>query len=583
MIYTLRPYQQQSVDSIEQTLANGNKSALVVVPTGGGKTIIFSAVIEKEVERGGRVLILAHRTKLLDQAHDKLLASCNIDASYDGKAGGDERVVISSVQAMSRENRLNNYPADYFSMIIVDEAHHIASPSYKKVVDHFTEAKLVGVTATPVRGDRTDVGELFDEVCYKYEMLDAIRDGYLSPLHVKKCPLQIDISGVHMQSGDYAAGELGNAIEPYLVKIAKQIKERAVGRKIIVFVPLVATARKLAEIFENEGIRSEYVAGERKESDEILEDFEHGRYDVIVNSMLLTEGYDCPSIDCVINLRPTKSESLYKQIIGRGTRLSPNKENCLVLDFLWQDNGRGQLNAQDVVLNETDEEMRRLMEKLARKGEEVDVFDLQEEAKRSLEHEREKALVEAIQRANEEKELREREQQQNRQLRERLRQYAETKSLETGMPANQIKAVIRPNSKTKTLYHCMSGEIVKAKVDDKVLETLGINEFVPIFSSDTEPPTAGQRSFLSKFGIPEDLVIYKGHASDIITNILSRKSRGLGTYKQVQFLINHNIKNAEFFTANECASIMSSLSHHGWKMNSETQSIINRCEEAMER
>ena len=132
MIYTLRPYQQQSVDSIEQTLASGNKSALVVVPTGGGKTIIFSAVIEKEVERGGRVLILAHRTKLLDQAHDKLLASCNIDASYDGKAGGDERVVISSVQAMSRENRLNNYPADYFSMIIVDDERVIIRTKLEK-------------------------------------------------------------------------------------------------------------------------------------------------------------------------------------------------------------------------------------------------------------------------------------------------------------------------------------------------------------------------------------------------------------------------------------------------------------------
>ena len=587
MLYTLRPYQQQSVDSIEETLQNGNRSALVVVPTGGGKTIIFSSVIEDEVNAGGRVLVLAHRNKLLEQAHDKLLASCEIDASYDGKTGGDERVVISSIQAMSRETRLNSYPSDYFSMIIVDEAHHIASPSYKKVIEHFSEAKLVGVTATPVRGDKTDVGDLFDEVCYRYEMLDAIHDGYLSPLHIKKCPLNIDISNVHMQSGDFSVGELGDALDPYLRRIADEIKINASDRKIIVFVPLVSTAQKLSEIFNEKGLRSEYVSGSRKESDEILENFEHGQYDVVVNSMLLTEGYDCPSIDCVINLRPTKSESLYKQIIGRGTRLFPDKENCLVLDFLWQDNGRGCLNVQDVVLNEENEEIRMVMETLARRGEEVDLMDLQEQARNSLEEEREKALLEAIRKANQTKEAEMRRQAQleaeNNALKQRLLSYAQQKHLETGKPINEIYAVVRPKPKIKTLYHCVSGEIAGVKIDDATLKAFGINEFQPMYSSDTSLPTDSQKTLLNKFGIPEELIAYKGQAADIITNLLSRKARNLGSYKQVKLLINRNIPNAEFFTENECRAILQSLSNHNWRRNEQTQSIINQCSEAVER
>lgn len=582
MEFELRPYQEQSVLNVENTLSNGKRSALVVLATGCGKTIVFSSIIENEVSRGGRVLVLAHRNKLLEQAHDKLLASCGIDAHYDGKKGGNDKVVISSVQAMSRDTRLENYPDGYFSMIVVDETHHIASPSYKKIVDHFSSAKIVGVTATPVRGDHKDVSEMFDETCYEYNMLDAINDGYLSPLHIKKCPIEIDISGVHLQSGDYAPGELGEALDPYLIKIVKEIKRVANDRKTIVFVPLVSTAKKLSAIFNDEGFRSEYVSGERKESDNILKDFENGDYNVIVNACLLTEGYDCPSIDCVVNLRPTKSESLYLQIIGRGTRLSQGKENCLILDFLWQDNGRGQLNAQDVVLNETPE-MKMVMEKIARRGEELDLLELQKKAKDSLVEEREKALAEAIRRANEATLQKQKEDSEKASLKRYLYDYAVKKSSSTGKPINSINAVIRPNKNTMVLYNCASGELLKAKTNNKTLHILDLAEYEPMYSSDAEKPTNGQLDLISKFGIPLDFVICKGHAGDIITTMLSRKNRGLSSYKQIDLLSKRGFNNVQFYSSHECEAIIQSLKRHNWSISAETRELERQIDRAIER
>ena len=228
-----------------------------------------------------------------------------------------------------------------------------------------------------------------------------------------------------------------------------------------------------------------------------------------------------------------------------------------------------------------------VMESLARRGEEVDLMDLQEQAHNSLEEEREKALIEAIKKANQAKDLEQQKQAQfeteQRVLKDRLRDYASQKHEETGKPLNEIHAVIRPKPKIKTLYHCVSGEVVGVKVDDETLKALGVNEFQPMFRTDIYPPTSSQIELLHKFSIPEDLIAYKGQAADIITNLLSRKARGLGTYKQVKLLINRKIPNAEFYTENECKAIIQSLVNHGWRSNTQTQSIISRCTEAMER
>lgn len=527
-----------------------------------GKTICFSSIVENELNSGGRVLVLAHRNKLLEQAHDKLLSACDIDASYEGQDGGDNRIVICSIQSMSRDDRLAKYDPNYFSLIIVDETHHIASPSYMKVRNYFEGAKLVGVTATPVRGDGHDTREDFDAVGPEYTTQQAIEDGFLTPVHVKKIPIKIDISDVHLQGGDYAAGEIANVLDKYLKKIAKATATQAQGKKIVVFVPLVATAQKMSEIFKQEGLRAEYVSGDRKDSDEVLNKFEQGEYDVVINSMLLTEGWDCPSVDCVINLRPTRSESLYTQIIGRGLRLSPGKESALVLDFLWQDTGRGQLSVEDVLAKPTDEFEKRAMNKLLETGEEFGLNELKARAKEAAVNEREIALQEAIQRANLEKEMKLREDAARRELFESLEAYAMRVSKEKGVSPFDVYGVIRrgPKKNVKVKYHCMSGDIVAIHIEDKAMEEMGMSMYYAGNGSwEQNLPSIGQIKFATQLGIPQEYLVCAGQASNILSLQNERSKNRLGTYKQLRILTNAGLSNIRDLSAGECARRMKQL------------------------
>ena len=544
-----------------------------------GKTICFSAIVENEVNNGGRVLILAHRNKLLEQAHDKLLSACDIDASYEGKDGGDNRVVICSIQSMSKDDRLARYTPDFFSLIIVDETHHIASPSYLKVRDYFNGAKLVGVTATPVRGDGYDTRRDFDIVGPEYTTQQAIDDGFLTPPHVKKIPLKIDISDVHMQRGDYSAGEIANVLDKYLIKIAKKTAEVASDKKTVVFVPLVSTAQKMAEMYRNIGLRAEYVSGERKDSDEVLEKFEQGEYDVVVNSMLLTEGWDCPSVDCVINLRPTRSQSLYTQIIGRGLRLSPGKSCALILDFLWQDTGRGQLSVEEVLCPPADEFEKRAMERLLENGDEYSLSELKERAKENATNEREIALQEAIQRANLEKELKLQADKAKAVLFSALEEYAMRVSREKGMSPLDVYGVIRRGQKKNVMvkYHCMSGDIVAIKIEDKAMESMGLSNFY-IGNGEWQQkiPTLGQVKFATQLGIPQEYLVCSGQVSEILTVLDNRSRRHLGSYKQLRILTNAGQQDVGELSAGECARRMKNIfsgrrNRNGSSKNSRNQ------------
>lgn len=342
----LRPYQVEAVGAIEQAFEEV-RSALIVLATGCGKTIVFSNVAANEVRRGGRVLILAHRGELLNQAIDKLQAATGIVAGLEkagqtADVGADEppyTVVVGSVQSMCRENRLKRFRPDEFSLIVIDECHHALTSTYRSVIDYFPKAKLLGVTATPDRGDLRSLGEVFEKIAYEYSIVDAIKDGYLSPVRAQTIPLKIDITQVARQSGDYQAAALGNALDPYLHQICREIIARCADRKTIVFTPLIATSRKMLDIFRSLGhgaVRE--VNGESADRKETLDWFSRApKGCVLLNSMLLTEGYDEPSADCIVVLRATQVRALYVQMIGRGTRLSPEtgKQNLLLLDFLW--------------------------------------------------------------------------------------------------------------------------------------------------------------------------------------------------------------------------------------------------------
>ena len=311
----LRPYQEAAKKAIFSEWEQGHRRTLIVIPTGGGKTVIFANVTEDCVRQGERVLILAHRAELLQQAADKIEKLTGLKSATE-KAEEScldswNRVVVGSVQTLCREKRLNKFSADYFDTIVIDEAHHAISDTYQTILSHFEGAKVLGVTATPDRGDMKNLGSIFDSLAYEYSLPKAIKDGYLCPIKAQTIPLQLDISGVGSQAGDYKPGELANALEPYLHQIAAEMKNYCKGRKTVVFLPLVKISQNFRDILRKEGFRAAEVNGESPDRAEILAAFDRGEYDVLCNSMLLTEGWDCPSVDCVVVLRPTKVRGLY--------------------------------------------------------------------------------------------------------------------------------------------------------------------------------------------------------------------------------------------------------------------------------
>ena len=234
-----------------------------------------------------------------------------------------------------RQKRLDQFPEEFFDTIIIDEAHHCISDSYQKVLQHFPDAQILGVTATPDRGDMQNLGKFFESLAYEYTLPKAIKEGYLTPIKALTIPLKIDMSSVSVQAGDFKVGDIGTALDPYLEGIAEEMKKYCSDKKTVVFLPLVKTSQKFRDLLNEHGFQAAEVNGNSQDRAGILADFEEGKYNVLCNSMLLTEGWDCPSVDCIVVLRPTKVRSLYCQMVGRGTRLFPGKDHLLLLDFLW--------------------------------------------------------------------------------------------------------------------------------------------------------------------------------------------------------------------------------------------------------
>ena len=205
----LRPYQLTAIEKIRERFAAGDRATLLILATGLGKTVVFADVARRTVERGGRALILAHRGELLDQARAKLEAlGLSVELEKASEHAGDAPVVVASVQTL-RGDRLASWPADAFRLIVIDEAHHSAAKSYRDIADHFEAARILGVTATPDRLDGKGLGDLFDSVAVRYELRDAIRDGWLSPLKAQRVHVAgLDLSKVRTVAGDLNQGDL---------------------------------------------------------------------------------------------------------------------------------------------------------------------------------------------------------------------------------------------------------------------------------------------------------------------------------------------------------------------------------------
>lgn len=330
----LRPYQQACVDAINLGWESHSRQ-LAVVPTGGGKTIIFSKLAEASRRK---VLILAHRDKLVSQAIEKLQSATGI---YAGKEKADshalksDHVVVASIQTMMR--RKKRWKRTHFGLIICDEAHHGVSKSFQDVIEYFAPFnRLLGVTATDERSDGVSLLDVFKHKAFEIDMATLIRQGFLVQIKIKTCPVKVDLREVSRRAGDLAADQVGHALEPYLPAIAKEIKKSIGSRRTLVFLPLISTSHKLLSHLRQQGLKVEHVDGKMKDPDSVLDRFAAGEFQVLCNAMLLTEGFDDPGIGAVCNLRLTQSVSLYKQIVGRGTRIAPGKDYLLLLDFLWQ-------------------------------------------------------------------------------------------------------------------------------------------------------------------------------------------------------------------------------------------------------
>ena len=328
----LREYQNHAMWATIDALET-NPHQLIVMPTGAGKTVLFAKIAEEQIKRGDRVLVLAHRAELVDQAADKIFAATGLVAGVemgDLHASLHSDLVVASVQSMER--RLDKWPRDHFNLIIVDEAHHVVADSWQRVINHWPNAKRIGVTATPDRSDARSLSTVFSHVAAEIQMLDLIRDGYLCQVYARKLEVKVDLRQLKKEISEEQAAE---ALLPHLQAVAAQLVEQAVGRKTMVFLPTVEISRKFAFHLLGLGASARHIHGDSDQRDETLLWFKKPGSQILCNAMLLTEGFDQPDVSCILVLRPTQSRALYAQMVGRGMRTAHGKADLLLLDPLW--------------------------------------------------------------------------------------------------------------------------------------------------------------------------------------------------------------------------------------------------------
>ena len=396
---TLRPYQRAAVDAIHARFET-DRSTLLILPTGCGKTVTFGWLAREFADQGKKTLVLAHRGELITQAVEKLShlgLICEKEmAEHDAFCQPDCHAVIATVQTLQRK-RLTRWPADHFDLIITDEAHHGTAGSYQKIYDHFWKAKHLGVTATADRGDKINLGGVFESVAYEMLLWDAVHyvnpetdqlDPMLSRLTALQIDTQIDLRNIRTTAGDFNQADLEAAIRPYIEVLANETKKAIGERPTIVFTPDVGSAMAMASALTSLGLKADYVHGGDPKRAEKIEAFQKQRIQVLCNCALLTEGFDAPHVAAVVLCRPTKSRALYCQMVGRGTRLAPGKDDCLIVDFSWLTKKHDLIKPADLVAERAmDGREKEIFEELLVSGSELDIMEAVKTAKELKEKE----------------------------------------------------------------------------------------------------------------------------------------------------------------------------------------------------
>lgn len=512
----LRPYQQEAKTSIFKEWDKGVQKTLLVLPTGCGKTIVFAKVAEECVRRGHRVLIMAHRGELLEQAADKIAKTtglgCATEKAEESCIGQWFRIVVGSVQTLMRPKRLEKFKSDYFDTIVIDEAHHCLSDGYQRVLSYFNQANVLGVTATPDRGDMRNLGQYFDTLAYEYTLPKAIKEGYLTPIKALTVPLRMDLSGVGVQAGDFKVSDIGNVLDPYLYQIADVMLKYCKDRKTVVFLPLVKTSQKFRDILIEKGFKAAEVNGTSKDRAEVLKDFDDGKYNVLCNSMLLTEGWDCPSVDCIIVLRPTKVRSLYCQMVGRGTRLCEGKDHLLLLDFLWHTE-RHELCHPAALICENEEVAKQMTVNMeAQAGCAFDIEEAEQQASDDVVSQREEALAKKLE-----------------EMKKKKRKLVDPLQYEMSIMSEDL------------------------------------TNYTPSFGWEMAPASEKQVKALEKFGIYGNEIDNAGKAKLLLDRLQKRRSEGLSTPKQIRFLEGRGFQHVGTWQFNEAHNMISRIQASGWR------------------
>ena len=444
----------------------------------------------------GPCLFIADATELVRQAADKLGSWTGLIPQVemaDAHAQPGDRLVVGSTQTLCR--RLDRWPRDYFKLIVVDEAHrNTLGGMAQKVLGHFAPAQVVGITATPFRSDKQQLGTYYQTVTCEIGLVRLIREGWLSRILIRSVPAGIDLTHVRTVAGDYRDDDLGQAIEPHLLRCAEILAEHAPRRRTVVFLPLIDTSRKFVAACQSLGLRAVHVDGTDRAG---LDAFRSRQADIIANAQLLSTGWDQPDVDCVMVLRPTKSLVLYSQMIGRGTRICEGKDHLLVLDPLFLSDSMDLIRPARLLAH-TPTEAQELQEVL----DGADGLDLLDAAERAA-----------------------------GERRQRL--------------AEELAARAHRNQRTvDALEFALS------------LGDAGLADYEPETAWEGQPPTGPQVQLLARAGFDLNHITCKGHASKLIDLVFRRRELGLATPKQVRWLTRFNHPSPHLATFEEASAYL---------------------------
>lgn len=502
--YELRDYQREWCGAVKTAFEQGIEGeqlqrVLGVAGTGAGKTIMAAALMYWVWKKyGGRSLFLADRDKLVTQGIEKIFSATGIipgREQAEHTATANDTVVVGSVQTLQRESRLDPH-RNRFKLVIADEAHLSLASNWQTVLNAFPDAWQLGITATPGRTDKKSLLGYYQHLAASIDTFALINLGALVPIMVETCPIRVDATKADSESEDQE--ELAAALEPYWDAIIDEWIERARPRKTLIFHPSRKASRMFTMKCLQRGIRSAHVQGDSKDLDRILQSYRRGDYEILNNAILLSTGYDEPTIQCVMNLRKTTSRSTYQQIIGRGTRLwcphgcqlycdhEDAKRNLLVLDLLFQFASLGVMRPADLITE--NQEQKLAIQRILESGEkQLNIQEIDDQVTGA----RELAMIKALKQ--------------------------KSKGQRKVYDARSLAAVLH----------------IPALMDHESSARWELQEATP-----------KQLDFLSRQGIDPDTIKDRGHASAVMTSLVGRFRQNLATPRQVAMLAKWGIEDA---------------------------------------